>query len=217
MEHPELPWIMRIVDKRKDRYTIEEIVEKKLFNLIRWTISPQNITLELVMKCPNEWNPTGLGLRYGITLDEIISHPELDFDYSYVSMRYDLTIDFIRRNIDRDFDWDELSKNPVFTIEEIEANSDLPWVRASVLLNPNVTLEYVQKYKFTKEEIGNIAENDFGYSPYFQSEQYIKKMQPAHFDQIRDSILAIGWDFDKLMINNHVDKDHTFYDQIAKK
>lgn len=217
MEHPELPWNMKKVDNRHDRYTIDEIKEQKHFKLIPLLLPLEDVTLELVMKCPDVWNRVGLGFHYGITLDEIDSHPELDFDYSYVSMRHDLTIDFIRRNINRDFDWDELSKNPVFTIEEIEANSDLPWVRASVLLNPNVTLEYVKKYKFTKEEIGNIALNDFGYSPYFKSKQYIKKMQPAHFDQIRDSILAIGWDFDKLMINNHVDEDHTFYDQIAKK
>ena len=88
-----------------------------------------------------------VSLNPSITMDDIIAHPELNIDISYVCKNPNLTIEFVKANrkllTDKNYShlsrWEEISSNPGIKLRDIIENPDLPWSYSHVLMNPNIT------------------------------------------------------------------------------
>ena len=57
-----------------------------------------------------------------------------------------ITIDFINKHPEIEWDWYWISSNKNITMDDIINNPDKPWNKIGICYNPNITLEYIQSY-----------------------------------------------------------------------
>lgn len=80
-----------------------------------------------------------------ITIDDVIAHPELIYDYDIFSHNTKLELWYVLANIDQRWNWDALSKNPSFSVSDIlegfEAGAD--WSYPGLSVNPNLTFDFI--------------------------------------------------------------------------
>jgi hypothetical protein len=141
-----------------------EIKEKEpLFENVEIGSCHHGVTLEYVMNHPEiKWDYNLLVYNPGITLEDIHFHPELPWGYNEIRFRSDLTIDFVRsvaKNIDKII-LANLASNISFSIDDVMENRDL-FPDLCIGYNSDITLESIKKYKL--DEIlcfGQLSGND---------------------------------------------------------
>lgn len=112
-------------------------------NLIQNT----NITLEFILKYLNpNWNWRSLSTK--LSLEEIASHPDLNWNFERLSERSDITLKIVELFPDKKWDWGALTRyiNPKIIFE----HSELPWNYSGISFNKNITLAIFKLYDLDK-------------------------------------------------------------------
>jgi hypothetical protein len=79
-------------------------------------------------------------------LQYILDHPEMDWNWRFISMNPNLTWEIVKNRPDLPWNWESLSGHPNITLDIINANPDKPWYWPHFsLYNPNLTWEDVRK------------------------------------------------------------------------
>jgi hypothetical protein len=94
----------------------------------------QRLNRQLISRNPN------------IPIKYILAHPEIPWDYFYVSGNPNLTLSIILTYHEKPWYWSMISQNPNITLEDILAHPELPWVWNCVSQNPNITLQDILTY-----------------------------------------------------------------------
>jgi hypothetical protein len=72
-----------------------------------------------------------------ITWEDIENHPELPWNWKYISQNPTITLDFVLKNHNKRWDWSRLTLNSAITREDIKNHPELPWDHDYVKLRFN--------------------------------------------------------------------------------
>ena len=75
----------------------------------------------------------------GIQLQDIIDHPELPWNWDWISRNPNMTIEFAIEYKDQ-LDWFYITPNPGIKFNDILNHPELPWDKSQITCNPNVTI-----------------------------------------------------------------------------
>ena len=103
--------------------------------------------------------PSSYSCNPGIKMQDIINHPDFDWDWKYVSANPNLTINMIEQFPNKDWNWRFVSRNPGITVQEIIDRPLFPWSWSDVSANPNLTMYLVDKYKTKKWNWQHVSQN----------------------------------------------------------
>ena len=82
-----------------------------------------------------------------ITWDIVQSHPEVDWQYCYLSKNPNITWDIVKKNPDKPWDYDILSMNPNITLDIILSNTEKPWsLKHFCISNWNMTINLFKQH-----------------------------------------------------------------------
>lgn len=101
----------------------------------------ENITIASISRLldkPWDWD----ALSYRLNIHDILSNPDLCWNWSFISDNKSITIDFARQYVDQ-LSWERLSDNTTFTLTDICNNLDLPWDWKGLSNSPSITMEFV--------------------------------------------------------------------------
>ncbi len=112
----------------------------------------KNFSWDIVHQNPQiNWKSCNTVNSWYITWDEIITNLELisdpnnDETWKYLSQRYDLDVNYVLANIDKPWNWYYIGHHEDITGEIIEANPDLPWDPYSVMYKA-CNWEFIKPY-----------------------------------------------------------------------
>jgi hypothetical protein len=128
---------------RNPHITEEYFLENKTYLLSCHYISENpNISIEFLKK-------HGLFYDYlysanaSITWNYVVAHPEIKWDYEFMSANPNINIKIVLSNIHLPWDFFTLSRNRGIKWEDIIANPQLDWNKSQVSENPNITIQIV--------------------------------------------------------------------------
>jgi hypothetical protein len=108
----------------------------------------KNITLKIVLENSEYFNKVDsykLSSIETITWNDIISHPEIDWNYSILSENKNITFDIVMNHLDKKWNFSRMSMNPNITLDIIEKNKQFDWSIEKYLLNKNVTFDELDR------------------------------------------------------------------------
>jgi uncharacterized C2H2 Zn-finger protein len=120
-----------------------------------------NINKKYIELCKKETHVTvgrasGLSSNAKITMEDIESDPDCNWNYNSISINPNLTIDFVKKHIAKfkdpnfyDDSISNISSNPGITLQNMKDNPDIEWVWYNVCQNPNITMEMLEEYEKT--------------------------------------------------------------------
>lgn len=105
-----------------------------------------NVTLEFVLAYQHTlpWDWYCLSLNKNITITDVVSHPELSWNWWWVSQKPGITIELLRAYRNLPWDWGRVSAYARATVTDMINSPDIPWVYRCVSENPNVTIADVK-------------------------------------------------------------------------
>ncbi len=108
-----------------------------------------NLSIHIVLKYKSiiKWNWQQVSSNPGITAEDILNHPELPWDDTYISSNPNIRIEHVKSWHFIEWNWNLLSKNPGIKIEDILENRHLPWVYYFVYRNPNLRWYHLEDLK----------------------------------------------------------------------
>lgn len=105
-----------------------------------------NLTMKFIRKNINNIVWHYASKNSAITLQNIISNPDLPWDYEGLSNNPNMKLSYVLKHLDEDWNWYYLSRNKGISIYEIEKHPELPWNKNGICQNPTLNIEYVLKY-----------------------------------------------------------------------
>jgi hypothetical protein len=81
------------------------------------------MTINTILAIPGVMDMSYVSASPSITLQNIIDHPELNWEYEYVSDNPNLTMQYIIDNLDIDWNWHEIYHNPFLYDKQRYINS----------------------------------------------------------------------------------------------
>jgi len=132
---------------------------------------------------------------------DIVSHPEIEWDWTEVSRNPNITIEIVKSNLDKKWDWSALSGNPAISLDDIENNLGLPWEWNHIAANPNLTMDFLMKHNINPEFI---CCNQFNHHEYYTLENFkrllVKKFMDTCFQELIEKTCTVSrklnWDED---------------------
>ncbi len=101
------------------------------------------ITIDIILKHPElQWNFFYISLSKNITFDIVKKYRIFNFDRKIFSMNSNLNIDIVKNN-KWNWYWYGISKNKNITWNDVINNSELPWDYDGLSCNKNITWEIV--------------------------------------------------------------------------
>jgi hypothetical protein len=122
----------------KNDININFVRKDELIHII--SINP-NITIELILKYPIDWD--WYQLSSTVPIEYIINYPHFPWEWSRISANPSININFIIEHFNEQLDWDCISSNKGIMFKDIIDNLDLPWHWDNISLNPNITFNDV--------------------------------------------------------------------------
>ena len=111
----------------------------------RMSLNPA-LTLERALAHPEfKWECSSFSSRC-MNINDILNHPELEWDWFFVSQNLSVTMEIILANIDEDWSWKCLSRHPNVTMSDIESRLHFPWSWGDVSYNSNLTMTIIEAY-----------------------------------------------------------------------
>ena len=138
LAYPELDWYYPLVSRNIGLYPEALLKLIQLGKPIEWKFVSGNI---------------------GITEEFIEAHPELPWNWEYISSRQYMSLDFLRRNLDKPLDWIAISHWLNVSIDDVDANSDLPWDTDMLEFNDFYNRTKEERFTRLKEQIKMIKED----------------------------------------------------------
>ena len=94
-----------------------------------------------------------------ITWDIVQSHPEIDWDYDYLTENPIITLEIILSNPDKPWNYTILSANPIVTWDIVKTYPQIKWDYNGLSENPNITWDIVQSNKDKPWNYGIMSTN----------------------------------------------------------
>ena len=109
------------------------------------------LTMKMVKSCPKfqsiQWKADMNSSRH-MNIKDILKHPELEWDWRFVSENLGLTMKILLANLDKPWVWSFVSKHKNIKMSD-QSHMDLPWVwyfHAGVSGNPNLTMTMIEAH-----------------------------------------------------------------------
>lgn len=153
----------------------------------------KNITLDIVLENPDYFkniSKNKLSEIETLTWNNIINHPEIDWNFSILSKNSNITFDIVMNNLDKEWCFTRLSSNPNITYDIIQKNQQFNWSIERYLLNKNLTLNELDIIDIRKDTnhfettMRNIAINH-----YDKDRKYFIKKNNIIVDEEQENIL----------------------------
>lgn len=126
-----------------------------------------------------------------VTMEMILAHPELPWNWRLVQCNPNLTLDFVLAHPEIEWMWETLSAHKSIQFEEhIITHPELPWDWNFVSVNPNVTMEHYTKYPDVNWDLDAML--------YCQNERMMNKVYASlTLDQVMGN-KDMDWDWMKI-------------------
>lgn len=177
-DHPEIDWNWD--DIMCNVYISTEFVEANInkLNELKDTSVMTNpaITLDVVLRHPEiAWDFKFLSMNSSIKLESMLRHPELPWQFQFVSYNPSLTSNDVVEHPEIKWDYEGLSK--VLDLEYIKQHPELPWDYERVSLNNHLTYEYVKDNIDKPWNWPNISYNKFLYDKFARQKKINSRMK----------------------------------------
>lgn len=86
------------------------------------------------------WHVKSISKNPNLTIDCIIQHPNLKWDWAVISHNPNITIEDITNHSDKPWNWYNISKNQNITMDFILANPDKSWNWENITLNSKINI-----------------------------------------------------------------------------
>ena len=117
-----------------------------------------------------------IGMQLVITNDDILSHPELPWNYCCIEKRKNLNMSLYQYLVDEGgFTTvliNSLSRSESITIDDVISNPDIPWNYNYLSVNPNITWKIINIHPEIPWSLPDIAGNNMScpvYCKYWKS------------------------------------------------
>lgn len=150
-DHPDLPWVYRTVYTNPN-LTMDFVLKRMEFLESEMnTMSDQENTIsmndnvqewkQLQATAPNGSVWSHISCNPGITMKDILDHPELPWDWDFVPRNPNATIQFVLDHPYKPWCWSSVSKLPSVTMQTVLDHPDIPWVWKELARNPGITMK----------------------------------------------------------------------------
>ena len=95
------------------------------------------------MLIDNPWDWNAITYNPNLTMDYIISHPNIDWNFHYISFNDNITMEDIKAT-QIPWIWSHVSRNRSLTIEMVNSNINKNWYWPSISFN---TMNYKKRYE----------------------------------------------------------------------
>lgn len=123
---------------------IEHLKEYHYFILFETSIPFDILKEHFVCSEPEQMDP--IAMNRGVSFNDILSHPEYNWNWEFVSMNPNIKLYHVLRYPDLAWDWEGLGYNANFNVKVIDANPDLPWDWKSICYNITDEIWFLDKY-----------------------------------------------------------------------
>ena len=93
-----------------------------------------------------------------MNINYILNHPELSWNWNFVSHNLSVTMEVVLLNLDKPWHWGRLSSHPNITMSDIESHLYLSWEWEQISMNPNLTFAMIDEHNIVWDWLG-ISEN----------------------------------------------------------
>ena len=148
INHPEYPWDWSYGVSRHPNMTMNMIIQNsnKLWSMNDQIISPNHSA----NVCAN------ISSNTGITMQDIINHPEYPWDWYYgVGRNPNLTFSMTKLYRDKTWCWNDISSNSGITTQDIINHPYYPWRWEGVCHNPNLNLDILKLYYMNLRDLSS--------------------------------------------------------------
>lgn len=118
-----------------------------------------SITIEFIEKYKDYVYWDYVSENKNIKLEDIISHPELPWDYDGLSINPNMRMSYVLNNLNKDWDWYYLAKNSGILIEDFFEHQELPWTFEDLSENPNLRVKHLLHYRKKKWNWNEVTKN----------------------------------------------------------
>jgi hypothetical protein len=141
-----------------------------------WLSFHPNITLDIILSTPEiRWDFGYASSNPNITIDQVISHPELSWDYDALSKNPNITWDIVKSHPEIPWSYSEMSKNPNITWDIMRSTPKLDWSYLYFSMNPNITWDIVLENPDIEFCHNSLLENPMSKHPFFNQMSLLLK------------------------------------------
>jgi hypothetical protein len=120
-----------------------------------------NITMEMILSNPDlPWVWAGVTENPNLPIKYVIDNPDLSWNWNMMSYNPELTIAIIEMFPDKDWSCPHISQHKNVTIDVIKQYPEIPWSLYYIELNPNITVDIMKTHPNYPWHWSNIFYNE---------------------------------------------------------
>lgn len=107
---------------------------------------PFSQILEILTREPNFFEHADISTNPSVTWDDVMSHPEIDWNFGNLSSNPHITWDIVQAHPERNWSYIGLSSNPNITIDIVTAHPDKDWNYHHLGMNASITCDIIEQH-----------------------------------------------------------------------